>query len=223
MTEATRRQDGRVAQPRHRPSVRHKQPPRVRTHGCNQQEKAPELPAQPMRSADARRSGQVTRRGQSGAWGNEKSCCDIVTVDGGDCPHPPQQPCSRPHHKTGRFRLPGHQGWKGAWRPGRRRADAREVRGARSFSGLHDISSKIRPIGAKPCEPLLVQIGKRYGATTDMNDPLDDVCVRPVLSCLVALIGASTVQRQQTCCFRHAQPFCQSPAFHIHAPYSANR
>lgn len=110
------------------------------------------------------RSGQVTHRGQSGAWGKklqgnrpspvvrraradaahrarvDRSCCDAVAVDGGDCSHPPQQPCGRSLHQTGRFRLPGRQGLEGARPPGRRRAKARWVRGEHSFGGLgnHD-------------------------------------------------------------------------------------
>ncbi len=127
MREAQKLQQGQAAQPQSRPPPRHKQPPRVRTQGCDRQEKGPE-----QRHA---RSGQVPRRGQSGAWGNERNRCGNVSSGGGNWT-PPQQPCSRPHHKTGRVRLPGGQGLDDTCQPGRRRAKARWVRGARSFGSL---------------------------------------------------------------------------------------
>ncbi len=84
------------------------------------------------------RSGQVTRpTGVSRASGRGSNCCGNVSSGGGDWT-PPQQPCNRPHHKTGRVRLPGQHGLDGAWHPGRRRADARLVKKRGSFGSLRN-------------------------------------------------------------------------------------
>lgn len=165
MTAVTRRQDGREAQPRHHPSVRHKQPERVRARGCDRQKKGPELPAQPMRSADARRSAQATRRGQSGAWGEEKACRGDAAFVGGDRKQPPRQACSRPLHEAGRFRLPGNQGLERAWPLGRRRAEARGVRGALSFGCLRKVIKVIwqNPAGSHLKDPThLIRTGNSF-------------------------------------------------------------
>lgn len=135
MHEARKLQDERAAQPQNRSSVRHKQPPRVRAQGCDLIGHRPELPAQPRRSAEVRRSGQCTRRAVSGALGRGKSCCGRGSSDGGGWPCP-QQPCSRHHYNAGRVRLPGESGLEGADRPGRLRAEARYVRKRGSFGGL---------------------------------------------------------------------------------------
>ena len=135
MHEARKLQDERAAQPQNRSSVRHKQPPRVRAQGCDLIGRRPELPAQPRRSAEVRRSGQCTRRAVSGALGRETSCCERGSSDGGGWPCP-QQPCSRHLYNAGRVRLRGGHGLDGTSQPGRRRANARWVRDARSFGGL---------------------------------------------------------------------------------------
>lgn len=234
MCEARKLQQGQAAQPQNRPPPRHKQPPRVRAQGCDRQEKGPERPAPPMRSAlrdgeaaqsrEARRSGQLARLTEEiRAPGRSSSCCDDAAFVGGDRKQSPQQPCSRPHHKTGRVRLPDGQGLDDASHPGRRRAKARGVRGARSFGSLHDFRNQIGSIDAQPRKALLMQVVEPYRPVADLNDALDNMCIRAVLASLVSLISASTIEGEQTCCFRHAQPFRQSPAFHIHAPYSANR
>ncbi len=75
--------------------------------------------------------------GRQSADRKQSNCCGNVSSGGGNWT-PPQQPCSRPLHEVGRFRLPGHHGLEGAWRPGRRRANAREMRGAHSFCGLRN-------------------------------------------------------------------------------------
>ena len=157
MREAQKRQQGQAAQPQKRPSPRHKQPPRVRAQGCDRQEKSPERTAHPMRSAtrdgkaaqieEAQRSGQLARLTEEIlAPGRGSSYCDDAAFVGGDRRQSPQQPCSRPHHKTGRVRLPGGQGLDDASHPGRLRAKARGVRGARSFGSLHDFCNQIRSV-----------------------------------------------------------------------------
>lgn len=149
MREARKLQQGQAAQPQSRPSPRHKQPPRVRAQGCDLQEKGPERPAHPMRSAlrdgkaaqsrEAHRSGQLARLTEEiRAPGRSSSCCDDAAFVGGDRKQSPQQPCSRHLYNAGRIRLPGGQGLEGASHPGRRRAKARGVTGARSFRSLRN-------------------------------------------------------------------------------------
>lgn len=136
MNTDERRQQGQAAQPQHRPPPRHRQPPRVRTQGCDREEKSPERITQPMRSAAAQRSGQLARLTEEiRAPGRTSNCCDVVTVDGGDCLHPPQQPCIRHLYNAGQFRLPGGRGLDDTRPHGRRRAIARWGE-ARSFSSL---------------------------------------------------------------------------------------
>ncbi|WWT40038.1 hypothetical protein [Nostoc phage Nsp-JY10] len=233
MCEGRKLQQGQAAQPQNRLPPRHKQPPRVRAQGCDPQEKGPERTAHPMRSAirdgkaaqigEAQRSGQLARLTEEiRAPGRRSSCCGSGSSDGGGWP-PPQQPCSQHLYNAGQVRLPGGQGLEDACQPGRRRANARGVRGARSFGGLHDFRNQIGSIDAQPRKALLMQVVEPYRPVADLNNALDNMSIRPVLASLVSLISASTVEGEQTCCLRHAQPFRQSPAFHIHAPYSANR
>lgn len=199
-----------------------------------QNRKSPEQPAHPMRSAtrdgeaaqghEARRSGQLVRVTGRPHTGEEwKACRDEAALVGGDRKHASRQACSRSHYQTGRVRLPGGSGLEGADQPGRRRAEARYVRRRASFGSLHKLSNKIWSIGAQPRETLPVQVIKLDSAVADLDYALDDVRVGSVLSGLIALISASAVEGEQTCCLRHAQTFLQSPALHIHAPYSANR
>ena len=102
-----------------------------------QNRKSPERITQPMRSAAAQRSGQLARlTEETRAPGRTVSCCDVVTVDGGDCLHPPQQPCSRHLYNAGPFRLPGGRGLDETRPHGRRRANARDVRRLGSFGSL---------------------------------------------------------------------------------------
>lgn len=146
MREAQKLQQGQAAQPQNRLPPCHKQPLRVRAQGCDRQEKGPERPAQPMRSAirdgeaaqigEAQRSGQLARLTEEiRAQGRGSSCCEDDSSDGGGWP-PPQQPCSQHLYNAGRVRLPGVQGLDDASHPGRRRAKARGVREARSFGSL---------------------------------------------------------------------------------------
>lgn len=188
-----------------------------------QNKRRPELPAQPMRSAAPRRSGQLARLTEEIRAGEKSDCCDDAAFVGGDRKQSPQQPCSRPHHESGRVRLPGRPGLDGTGRPGRRRADARYVRRRGSFGSLHHTRDEVWSICAQPRQTLLVQIVESYSAAADVNNSLHDMRIRSVFTGFVPLVCTSTVQRQQTSRLRHAQPFRQSPALHIHAPYSANR
>lgn len=95
--------------------------------------------------------------GRQSADRKQSNHCGNVSSGGGNWT-PPQQPCSRPHHKTGQVRLPGHHGLDGAWHPGRRRADAR-WKEARSFGSLRvknrslDLARPVQPRGPVRREP----------------------------------------------------------------------
>jgi len=125
-----------------------------------QNKRRPELPAHPMRSAprdgkaaqgqEARRSGQLARLTEEIRAGKKSDCCDDAAFVGGDRKQSPQQPCSRPHHESGRVRLPGRPGLDGTGRPGRRRAVARCVRRRGSFGSLQQVFGEVRPVNTKP-------------------------------------------------------------------------
>lgn len=134
-----------------------------------QNRKSPERPAQPMRSAAAQRSGQLARLTEIRAPGRGSSCCEDGSSDGGGWP-PPQQPCSQHLYNAGRVRLPGQQGLDDTCQPGRRRAKARGVRGARSFGSLRNwlgnpTRNAVRPV-------------KLVGAAASQRDHYEPVAIR---------------------------------------------
>lgn len=154
MREAQKLQRGQAAQPQSRPSPRHKQPPRVRAQGCDRQEKGPK-----QRQA---RSGQLARLTEEiRAPGRRSNRCEGGSSDGGGWP-PPQQPCSRHLYNAGQVRLPDGHGLDETSRPGKRRADARWLRGARSFGSLRNIFIQVRTknLATNACE------------SCDLNHPL---------------------------------------------------
>ena len=144
-----------------------------RRHDCRRHETKKKAPKQRQT-----RFGQLTRpTGVSRASGRRSNHCGNVSSGGGNWT-PPQQPCSRPHHKTGQVRLPGWQGLDDTSHPGRRRADAR-WKEARSFGGLRvknrslDLARPLQPRGPvrrKPDDDFVILFYRESLALTDPQE-----------------------------------------------------